>query len=236
MSLLEVESLSVARGEVQTLHKVSLSVAEGEMVAILGANGAGKTTLLRALSGLLPINGGTVRLDGERIEGSAPHHIARLGLVHVPEGRGILAEMTVFENLRLGMIQHGWRGRQAELNRVFALFPVLEARKAQFAGMLSGGEQQMLAIARSLLARPRLLMIDELSLGLAPKVTQELIAVLSGLRSAGQTVLIVEQNAQQALKFADRIYVLSQGAVVLSGSAAEIARDPDLLSAYLGRD
>ena len=234
--LLEVQDVHVARGEVGILRGVSLEVRRGELVAILGANGAGKTTLLRSLSGLLPPSAGRVRFEGEDITRAAPHEIARRGLVHVPEGRGVLGELSVRENLDLGMMMHGWRGRQQELARVHALFPILHTRADMQAAMLSGGEQQMLAIARSLLCRPKLLMIDELSLGLAPKITLELMAMLASLRQDGPTVLIVEQNAQQALRHADRLYVLGQGQVALSGSADELRRDPNLLAAYLGRD
>ena len=234
--LLEVQDLHVARGEVGILRGVSLEVRRGELVAILGANGAGKTTLLRALSGLLPPGAGHVRFEGEDISRAAPHEIARRGLVHVPEGRGVLGELSVRQNLDLGMVMHGWRGRQQELARVHSLFPILHTRADTQAAMLSGGEQQMLAIARSLLCRPKLLMIDELSLGLAPKITLELMAMLASLRQDGPTVLIVEQNAQQALRHADRLYVLGQGRVALSGSADELRRDPNLLAAYLGRD
>jgi branched-chain amino acid transport system ATP-binding protein len=236
MDLLEVDGIHVARGEVDTLRNVSLRVREGELVAILGANGAGKTTLLRTLSGLLPARAGAIRFGGEDIVHARPHQIARRGLVHVPEGRGVLGEMTVSENLGLGMYMHGWRKRDDELDRVFELFPVLKQRRQQMAGMLSGGEQQMLSIARSLLCRPRLLLIDELSLGLAPKITLELMALLARVSRTGPTVMIVEQNAQQALKFADRIYVLSNGEVSLSGTPAELSQDPNLLMAYLGRD
>ena len=233
--LLDVTSIRVAHGDVDTLRDVSLQVHPGELVAILGANGAGKTTLLRALSGLLPPHAGSVSFAGNPMAGATPHHIARSGLVHVPEGRGVLPELTVWENLRLGMVMHGWRGRGEELDRVYALFPILKARSAGLAGMLSGGEQQMLSIARSLLCRPKLLMVDELSLGLSPKITLELMALLARISRTGPTVLIVEQNAQQALQFADRIYVLAQGRIALSGSSSEMARDPNLLAAYLGQ-
>ena len=236
-TLLEVDAIHAKRGEVDTLRAVSLKVQSGELVAILGANGAGKTTLLRALSGLLPPHAGAIRFDGQDITRAAAHEIARIGLIHVPEGRGVLAELTVRENLDLGLIMHGWRGRLEELERVYSLFPLLRTRGTTLAGMLSGGEQQMLSIGRSLLCRPRLLMVDELSLGLAPKITLELMELLARLSRTGRpTVLIVEQNAQQALRYADRIYVLSQGSVVLTGTPAELGRDSTLLSAYLGRD
>jgi len=233
--LLDVSSIRVARGEVDTLRDVSLKVRSGELVAILGANGAGKSTLLRALSGLLPPHAGTVTFNGADITSAAPHLIARSGLIHVPEGRGVLPELTVRENLDLGMVMHGWRGRAEELDRVYALFPILKTRGSAMAGMLSGGEQQMLSIARSLLCRPKLLMVDELSLGLSPKITMVLMSLLARISRTGPTVLIVEQNARQALQFADRIYVLAQGRVELTGTPDELRQDPGLLGAYLGQ-
>lgn len=233
--LLDVSSIRVAYGEVDTLRDVSISVRSGELVAILGANGAGKTTLLRALSGLLPPYAGKVMFNGGDITRVAPHQIARSGMIHVPEGRGVLPELTVRENLDLGMVMHGWRGRSEELDRVYALFPILNTRGAAMAGMLSGGEQQMLSIARSLLCRPKLLMVDELSLGLSPKITLELMSLLARISRTGPTVLIVEQNAQKVFQFADRIYVLAQGGVVLAGTPDELRQDPGLLGAYLGQ-
>lgn len=234
-TLLDVASIRVARGEVDTLRDVSLSVRTGELVAILGANGAGKTTLLRALSGLLTPHAGKITFNGADLTGVAPYQVARGGMIHVPEGRGVLPELTVRENLDLGMVMHGWRGRAEELDRVHTLFPILKTRSAAMAGMLSGGEQQMLSIARSLLCRPKLLMVDELSLGLSPKITLELMSLLARISREGPTVLIVEQNAQQALRFADRIYVLAQGSVVLSGTPEELRQDPGLLGAYIGQ-
>jgi branched-chain amino acid transport system ATP-binding protein len=234
-ALLEVKNLSVARGEMQVLREISLEVQAGQFVAILGANGAGKSTLLRTLSGLIKPMHGDINFLGTNISGLPPHKIARLGLLHVPEGRGIISEMSVTENLELGRFIHPSDKTQNALEKVYALFPILETRRHQQAGMLSGGEQQMLAIGRSLLGLPRLLMVDELSLGLAPKITVELIRVLARLRDEGSTVLIVEQNAQQALKFADQVYVLAQGKIVLSGAAAELRADPKLFLAYLGK-
>jgi len=236
MALLDVENLQVAYGEVIALHDVSLSVEEGELVAILGANGAGKTTLLRTISGLQRPRAGEVRLNGQSIVGLPVHDIVRRGLTHVPEGRGLMAELTVMENLRLGMYLKGPRKLQAEYQRVLELFPVLGERANQPAGMLSGGEQQMLAIARSLVGNPALLMVDELSLGLAPKITSELMKLLSRIHEEGVTVVMVEQNAHQALKYATRVYVLSNGRTAVSGTARELADKPDLLNAYLGKD
>jgi branched-chain amino acid transport system ATP-binding protein len=234
--LLSVDSINVARGDMDTLRDVSLHVNAGELVAILGANGAGKTTLLRTLSGLLKPKSGTVRFAGQDIAGVAPHRIARAGLQHVPEGRGILGEMSVGENLSLGAYMRGSRQARTALEGVFAMFPILRERLDQQAGMLSGGQQQMLAIGRSLLGLPKLLMIDELSLGLAPKTTSELMKILAQLRDSGSTVLIVEQSAQQALKYADRVYVLANGKLVLSGTPAQLSADPKLFLAYLGKD
>lgn len=234
-SLLSVNSIHVARGEIDVLRDVSLDVKQGQFVAILGANGGGKTTLLRALSGLLPTHAGDMLFDGQSLLGKKPHDIARAGLVHVPEGRGVLGEQTVWENLKLGMAYHGWRGRTEELERVYNWFPILRTRGSATAGMLSGGEQQMLSIARSLLCRPKMLMIDELSLGLAPKITRELMTFLRTISRTGVTVLIVEQNAHLALEFADHIYVIAQGRVVLSGAAGSLAQESSLLDAYLGQ-
>lgn len=236
MALLSIKDLQVAYGEVTALHDVSLEVEEGELVAILGANGAGKTTLLRSISGLLRLRSGEIRLKGESIANLPVHEIVRRGLTHVPEGRGLMAELTVMENLKLGMYLKGPRRLQSELARVLELFPVLRERAGQPAGMLSGGEQQMLAIARSLVGQPSLLMVDELSLGLAPKITSDLMKLLSRIHEEGVTVVMVEQNAHQALKYATRVYVLANGRSALSGTARELADDPKMLNAYLGKD
>ncbi len=236
MAMLSIEGLRVAYGEIIALHEISLEVGEGELVAILGANGAGKTTLLRTISGLLRPRSGEIRLQDKSIVGLPVHEIVRLGLSHVPEGRGLLPELTVMENLRLGMYLKGPRKLQAELERVLELFPVLRERAGQTAGLLSGGEQQMLAIARSLVSQPSLLMVDELSLGLAPKITSELMKLLSRIHEEGVTVVMVEQNAHQALKYATRVYVLANGRTTVSGSAQELADNPTVLDAYLGKD
>jgi branched-chain amino acid transport system ATP-binding protein len=236
MSLLEVENLHVRYGEVPALQGVSLRLDKGELVAILGANGSGKTTLLRAISGLLqPVEGRIVFAD-ENLQRLPVHEIVGRGINHVVEGRGILGELTVAENMRLGMYLRGVRRAREDLDWVLGLFPVLRERYKETAGMLSGGEQQMLSIARSLIGRPRLLMIDELSLGLSPKISSELMRALVGISREGVAVAIVEQSAHQALKFADRVYVLSNGATVHDGTSAQVAGNPALLEAYLGRD
>ena len=206
--MLTIDHLDVAHGDVPVLRDLSFSVAGGEMVALIGPNGAGKTTLLRAISGVARVRRGTVTFDGRDLTNRQPHQISRAGISHVPEGRGILAELTVLENLRLGAYRRHMSA--GGFDRVFALFPVLAGRRAQQAGMLSGGEQQMLAIGRSLLASPRILLIDELSLGLAPKIARELLDVLRGLVAEGLGVLLVEQNVHETLRVADRVVVTGQ--------------------------
>lgn len=236
MTLLQVKGLDVAYGDALALRDVSLSIEPAAVTAVLGANGSGKTTLLRTLSGLLQPRAGEILLDGQRIAGLAPHIIVRRGLSHVPEGRGMLAELTVLENLELGAYSRGGTRAAGGLDRVFALFPVLAGRRHQQAGMLSGGEQQMLAIARSLLAGPRLLMIDELSLGLAPVVTTALMGLLERLRADGMSVLLVEQNVHQALQVADRVYMLVNGSIAFEGTPAALRAQGSLMSTYLGVD
>ena len=233
--LLEVTDLEVRYGRVQILYGVSVDVAQGEMVALLGTNGAGKSTVLKAISNLAPVTAGTVRFDGHDLVGLAPEEIVEFGLGHVPGGRGLLADLTVEENLRLG--GHLLRGTAlAEgLDRAHALFPWFRERRHQLAGTLSGGQQQMLAIGRALVTQPRLLMVDELSLGLAPIVVEELFGVLADLHAAGTTLLIVEQNATQAMAHAERAVFLEKGRVRYSGPAQELAGRTDLLrSVYLG--
>jgi branched-chain amino acid transport system ATP-binding protein len=236
MTLLTVDGINVSRGEVRILRDVSLSVEAGEMVSILGANGAGKTTLLRCISGLLRAAHGSIKFNGQEISGARPHMIARSGLLHVPEGRGILAELSVAENLAVGRLFSGSLKSRYGIDALFKIFPVLSKKSRQEAKMLSGGEQQMLAIARSLLGQPKLLAIDELSLGLAPKVTTELMRFLGNLRDEGYAILLVEQNAHQALKFSDRAYVLANGRIAMSGKCDELAADTGFISAYLGGD
>ncbi len=235
---LEVEHLEVAYGPVRALHGVSLHVDPGEMVAVIGANGAGKTTLLRAISGLLRPKAGRIRFNGHEITGWAPERIVALGLVQIPERRQLFDSMSVEDNLRLGAYLRLRRGErkavEEDLQRVFEIFPRLKERRRQMAGTLSGGEQQMLAIGRGLMARPRVLLLDEPSLGLAPLLVQELFRILRTLREQGLTLLLVEQNARQALRIADRAYVMETGRIVREGTAIELLTDPILQAAYLG--
>ena len=226
--MLEVEGLRVRYGAVEAVHGISFSVAAGEVVALIGANGAGKTSTLAALSGLVRPSGGSIRLEGRELVGAPAHRIVAAGVVQVPEGREILARMTVEENLLLGS-----RGR-ADLGQVWERFPILHERRALLAGTLSGGEQQMLAIGRALLARGRVLLLDEPSLGLAPKMVATIFEVLADLRRQGTTMLLVEQNALRALRLADRAHVMDLGRLTLSGTGAELLRDPRVVKAYLG--
>ena len=228
--LLELNEVSARYGQVAALHDVSLTVDEGEVVALLGANGAGKTTTLRAVSGTVR-KSGDVLLAGKRLGRKTPESVARDGVAHVPEGRGIFAELTVWENLRMG----AYMVRRPDFKIVLDYFPWLESRRHQQAGTLSGGEQQMLALARAFLSRPRLLMLDEPSLGLAPLVTREVFRVVSDLnQKEGLAVLVVEQNAAIALAAAQRAYVLETGRVVVSGTADELKSNDSVRSAYLG--
>jgi branched-chain amino acid transport system ATP-binding protein len=229
--LLELNDVSARYGQIIALHGVSLTVGEGEVVAMLGANGAGKTTTLRAVSGTVRRSGDVV-VAGKRLARPGPEGVARAGIAHVPEGRGIFAELTVWENLRMGAYMR--RGRP-DFGTVLEYFPWLEARKGQQAGTLSGGEQQMLALARAFLQRPRLLMLDEPSLGLAPLVTREVFRVVGDLnQKEGLAVLVVEQNAAIALDAASRAYVLETGSVTLSGTADELRANDAVRKAYLG--
>jgi branched-chain amino acid transport system ATP-binding protein len=231
--LLEVEDLRVRYGRSEVLSGVSLTVGAGEVVALLGANGAGKTTTLRAVSGLVRPSGGAVRLDGRLLSGRAPHDLVAAGVAHVPEGRRIFARMSVWENLAMGAYRRTGP-TAADVDRVHALFPVLAARAEQAAGTLSGGEQQMLAIGRALMARPRVLLLDEPSLGLAPQVVQTVFAAVAALRQDGTAVLLVEQDVALALTVAARAHVLATGRVVLSGEAASLRDDARVEAAYLG--
>ncbi|UOX85929.1 ABC transporter ATP-binding protein [Amycolatopsis sp. FBCC-B4732] len=234
--MLEIDGLSVAYGAVDALDGVGLTVERGGITAVLGANGAGKTTLLRTISGLQPARAGRISWNGEELTGRAPDRIARGGVAHVPEGGGVITELTVDENLRLGAL---WRrdraDRAAARDEVYELFPPLRERSGKFASTLSGGERQMLAIGRALMSRPGLLLLDEPSLGLAPLITARIMGILRDLRaSTGLTVVLVEQNAHSALSIADRGYVLALGRVVAVDTAAELLADDGLRHAYLG--
>jgi branched-chain amino acid transport system ATP-binding protein len=230
---LTVTDLTAGYAKAQVLFGVSLEVAQGELVALLGANGAGKTTLLRTVSGLIRPWGGSVQLDGQSLAGLSAAKRAQMGLGHVPEGRQLFPLMSVEENLLLGAAFLAWEGRQEGLERIYALFPRLLERRKQLAGTMSGGEQQMLAIGRALMGRPKLLMVDEPSLGLSPKLAEEVLSTLSRVKAEGVGVLLVEQNVALSLEVADRGYVIEHGKVVLSGSALELERDEGVQKAYL---
>jgi len=235
MALLTIENLSVHYGAIQALHGVSIAVEPGEIVTLIGANGAGKSTTLRAVSGLVKPSGGTITFDGKSLAGLAPHKILRLGLAQVPEGRGIFPNLTVDENLDLGAFARADRKNIAgDRERVFALFPRLNERLDQRSGTLSGGEQQMLAIGRALLARPRLLLLDEPSLGLAPQLVQTIFKIIREINASGTTIFLVEQNAHMALRVAHRAYVLEVGSVVMQGDAKQLAASDEVKKAYLG--
>ena len=235
MTLLELDGVEASYGPVRALHGISLEVEQGEVAALLGPNGAGKTTTLRAISGMVRTRG-SIRFDGIRLAGRSTEAIARLGIAHVPEGRGNFATLSVADNLRLGaMVRRDHAAVGQDLERCYQAFPPLAARRAQPAGSLSGGEQQMLAVARGLMLRPRLLLLDEPSLGLAPLVTRELFESLARLvREQSTTLLVVEQKANLVLEFADRAHLLEAGRIVLSGAAAGIRADEGMRRSYLG--
>ena len=235
MSLLELRGVEVAYGDLPALRGVSVSVEAGETLSVVGANGAGKTTMLRAISGLLRPRAGQILLDGVRLDTLPSHAIVEHGLVQVPEGRKIFPSLTVLENLEMGSYISGAKARRREgLAQVFALFPRLAERRGQAAGTMSGGEQQMLAIGRALMARPRVLMLDEPSLGLAPIIVKEIFRIIGEINQLGTTVLLVEQNTRQALALSRRGYVLENGRVVLEGSGAELLGNEHVKRAYLG--
>jgi len=234
--VLRLEGVEAGYGDVVAVRAVSLEVRAGEIVALIGSNGAGKTTTLRAISGLLPLRGGRVELDGARLDGLGPAAEVQAGVAHVPEGRQLFPSMTVRENLELGARTRESGARRPEtLARVFELFPRLAERSAQLAGTLSGGEQQMVAIGRALMARPRLLMLDEPSLGLAPVVVGAIFANLAAINRDGLTILLVEQNVLRALRCSHRAYVLENGTITLSGASATLLADERIKRAYLGR-
>ncbi len=232
--MLKVESLDVAYGEIRALKGVGLEVGPGEIVTILGNNGAGKTTTLKTISGLLRPTRGTITLDDQSLVDMPPHTIVSRGVAHVPEGRRIFNRLTVRENLMMGAYLRGDSGIGADLDRVFVLFPRLAERVTQVAGTLSGGEQQMLAIGRALMARPRLLLLDEPSMGLAPVLVEQIFDTIGDINGQGMTILLVEQNAAMALSIAHRGYVLETGSIALTGTAAELSDNADVRRAYLG--
>ncbi|HSP36763.1 MAG TPA: ABC transporter ATP-binding protein [Frankiaceae bacterium] len=233
MSLLEVDDVAVRYGAVQALRGVSISVDEGEIVTLLGANGAGKTTTLRTVSSLLRPVSGQVRFDGKRVDRLPAHDVVGIGIGHVPEGRRVFPTMTVQENLQMGAYRDRKHVKE-DSERMLGMFPVLAERRKQDAGTLSGGEQQMMAIARALMGRPRLLLLDEPSMGLAPLIVARIFEIIRQINADGTTVLLVEQNAAQALRLAARGYVLANGEIVLEGSAKQLLADPAVRSAYLG--
>jgi branched-chain amino acid transport system ATP-binding protein len=232
--MLKVDQLQASYGKVKTLWEISFEVPKGEIVALIGANGAGKTTTLKVLSGLLKSEAGSIVLGGERIDGCSPEEIVRRGLIHVPEARALFPDMTVLDNLLMGAYAAPAAGRRERLDKVLAIFPRVKERRQQMAGTLSGGEQQMVAIGRGLMADPKLLMLDEPSLGLAPLMVEEVFRVVKEINTLGVTVLLVEQSTQHALMLSNRGYVLEAGRVVLSGSGQQLLANADVRKAYLG--
>jgi branched-chain amino acid transport system ATP-binding protein len=232
--MLEVRDLHVFYGEIHALKGISFTVRQGEIVTLLGNNGAGKTTTLRTLSGLLAARGGDVQLEGASLLGTAPHDVVLKGITHVPEGRRIFNRLTVVENLEMGAYTRGDAAIGQDMEHVFTVFPRLKERRTQVAGTLSGGEQQMLAIGRALMARPRLLLLDEPSMGLAPVLVEQIFETVLTINRQGVTILLVEQNAAMALSIAERGYVLETGRLALEGRARELADNPEVRRAYLG--
>ncbi len=234
-ALLELKNLFVNYGGIQALNDISLTVNNGEVVTLIGANGAGKSTTLRAISKIINPRIGSIIYSGRNITHRQPHEVVRLGIAHSPEGRRVLARQTVFDNLELGAYIHSNQEVvRADINRQFEMFPRLKERRNQLAGTLSGGEQQMLAIARALMSRPKLLLLDEPSLGLAPTIVREIFSIIQNLRDTGVTILLVEQNANLALEIADRGYVLEAGCIILTGQSSDLLKDERVMKAYLG--
>ena len=235
MALLEVNNLEVYYGVICALKGISFEVNEGEIVSLIGANGAGKTTMMQSVVGIIPKRSGTVLFDGQDITKTPCHKIVKLGMTQVPEGRRIFQELSVYENLMMGAytVKDQQQFKQ-ELDKVFDLFPRLAERRKQVAGTLSGGEQQMLAMSRALISKPKLLMLDEPSMGLAPILVDQIFSIIKELHAAGTTILLVEQNASKALEIADRAYVLETGSIMLSGTGKELMNSPEVQKAYLG--
>lgn len=234
-ALLSVESLSVSYGAITAVRGVSLQVYPGQIATLIGANGAGKSTILRAISGVVPIAGGSIRFCGTSLVNVPPHRIVEMGIAHVPEGRGIFGNLTVDENLRLASYTRRHRASLAQdYERVLNIFPRLRERRRQLGATLSGGEQQMLAVARALITGGKLMLLDEPSMGLSPILVEQIFKVIEEIRKAGTTILLVEQNAHMALRVADHCYVLETGTMAMSGSPSELMRDPRVREAYLG--
>ena len=237
MPLLEIKDMTVGYGRIEALHGISLSVEDGELVTLIGANGAGKTTTMRAISGIRPLTRGSIFFDGKDITKMKAHLRVLAGIIQAPEGRGVFPGMTVQENLDMGHYGRKFESKatyQETLNSVFELFPRLAERRTQIGGTMSGGEQQMVAIGRALMARPRVLLLDEPSMGLAPMVIQAIFRIITEINKTGTTILLVEQNAQQALSRSDRAYILETGEVVKTGPGPELLADPAIKEAYLG--
>ena len=231
--MLKVENANVFYGKIHAIKDVSFEVNDGEVVSLIGANGAGKSTILRTVSGLLRSRTGSITFDGKNISNVPAHNIVRMGLAQVPEGRRIFLQMTVMENLEMGAFTQN-KVSDADIEDVFTRFPRLKERRKQIAGTLSGGEQQMLAMGRALMSHPRLMMLDEPSMGLAPILVEQIFDIIGELHKAGTTILLVEQNADMALKISDRAYILETGKVVLTGTGAELIQSPEVKKAYLG--
>ena len=233
-AILKVDNLSAAYGGIQALRGVSLEVQEGEIVSVLGANGAGKSTLLKCISSVMKTTGGTVEFMGKPAS-KKPYEVVEAGLVQVPEARQIFAKLTVYENLRIGSnFRKDQSGIKEDIERVYSIFPRLKEREKQYGGLLSGGEQQMLAIGRGMMARPKLMMFDEPSLGLAPVIVQQVFEVIKELNKEGLSIMLIEQNAQKALSISDHAYIMQTGRVVMHGTGKELLADENMVSAYLG--
>jgi len=232
--MLAIENLASRYGRIEVLHGVSLNVQQGEIVTLVGSNGAGKTTLLKAISGVQPISAGSIRFADQAIHGLRAHQRVQRGIAQVPEGRQVFAPLTVDDNLRLGAFTRSDKDIKTDLDHVYETFPALAEKRRIVAGALSGGQQQMLAIGRALMARPQLILLDEPSMGLAPVLVEQIFSIISGLKSRGLTILLVEQNANAALAIADRGYVIETGRIVITGSGRELLNDPRVRGAYLG--
>ncbi len=233
--LLQVQDVKVAYGGIQAVKGVSLEVREGELVSLIGSNGAGKTTTMKAITGVLPLGGGHIQLNGKTIDGQGPWDLVQQGLAMVPEGRGVFTRMTIVENLQMGAyIRHDNAAIADDIDRVFTTFPRLKERRDQLAGTMSGGEQQMLAMGRALMSRPKVLLLDEPSMGLSPIMVDKIFEVIQEVSSQGVTILLVEQNASRALQIADRGYVMESGLITLTGNAHDMLHDPKVREAYLG--